>query len=284
MKTILAATDLTSNCDRAVLRAIEIAKLTDAALHIVHVMNSKQGKTEDGSDLLEMQKSQIERYLVDYKDSAEGVDVVVSVNVNDNEFSEILLYAKDHDADLIVMGMHNKVGFKDLFIGTTIERVISRGVVPVLMVRDQPLGAYESIVYGADFSDAATKALSVALEIADGADLSVIHTYSFPDTTTGDKIEVYAGDVLVQIEEGKFEEHKAKLDDMIEKLSASVKEISYDLIKGNVQESLLAKIDTKGRVLLAIGGHSRTSFFRSKLGGTAHDLMTNPPCDILVSV
>ena len=65
--------------------------------------------------------------------------------------------------DLIVMGSHRKQLLLDIFVGTTIERVIRKGSFPVLMVNHEAQRKYENVVAAVDMSDASANALRVAL-------------------------------------------------------------------------------------------------------------------------
>jgi universal stress protein E len=48
-----------------------------------------------------------------------------------------LRMAADINTDLIVMGAHRKQFLRDVFVGTTVERVIRTGPYPVLMVNNE---------------------------------------------------------------------------------------------------------------------------------------------------
>ena len=83
--------------------------------------------------------------------------------VTGDPFDGILRTAADVNADLIVMGSHRKQLLLDIFIGTTIERVIRKGPFPVLMVNNEAQRRYEKVVAPVDMSDASADALRVAL-------------------------------------------------------------------------------------------------------------------------
>ena len=82
--------------------------------------------------------------------------------VTGDPFDGILRAAADVNADLIVMGSHRKQLLLDIFIGTTIERVIRKGPFPVLMVNNEAQRKYENVVAPVDMSDASADALRVA--------------------------------------------------------------------------------------------------------------------------
>ena len=59
-------------------------------------------------------------------------------------FDGILRTAGVVQADLIVMGAHRKQLLRDIFVGTTIERVIRTGPYPVLMVNNEVKQPYRN--------------------------------------------------------------------------------------------------------------------------------------------
>lgn len=50
----------------------------------------------------------------------------------------ILLYARQQECDLMVMGTHGRGGLDHAFFGSTTERVMRRSPCPVLVVRPKP--------------------------------------------------------------------------------------------------------------------------------------------------
>ncbi|HRO48733.1 MAG TPA: universal stress protein [Hyphomicrobium sp.] len=77
----------------------------------------------------------------------------------------ILTAAAQLHADIIVMGAHRKNLLKDVFVGTTIERVIRTGSWPVLMVNQEPTAAYGNILFALDLSEASAAAAKIAITL-----------------------------------------------------------------------------------------------------------------------
>ena len=61
------------------------------------------------------------------------------------------------------MGSHRKQLLLDIFVGTTIERVIRKSSFPVLMVNHEAQRKYDKVVAAVDMSDASANAVRVAL-------------------------------------------------------------------------------------------------------------------------
>jgi nucleotide-binding universal stress UspA family protein len=284
MKNILIATDLTVNSDRALERAIRLAKGTGATLHIMHVAPLYQlsGKTKETAALKQETKELIRAYLAGYK-GANSVQTDIHVVESGNAFAEIIKASQETEADLIVMGVHNKVGFKDLFVGTTIERVIRKGLKPVLMVVDKPKNGYKSVVVGCDFSESSKSAFNFALQLASGGVIHLVHSYDFSETTTGHRIELYEGNVIKNIEVAMMQKFMKESDQMLKDHNFPAKNFSHKTVKGAPEQALAAEVKKTKAGLLVMGVHSRSGFLSSKLGGVTEAMLANPPCDVLVA-
>ena len=131
MQRILMATDLTARSDRALARAVGLAREHGSALTIVHVVDDDlpallaEAQAQAATDSVRAQLASL----------APGDDTPVSTEVvSGRAYVGILDLAAQYDADLIVLGMHRADSFKDMFRGTTAERVIRAGSAPVLLV------------------------------------------------------------------------------------------------------------------------------------------------------
>ncbi len=282
MKKILLATDLTVNSDRAMERALKLAVGTRAKLHIINVMPAYKAKGF-GTTFKKDTEDLIKGYIFDYKDS-EHIDITITAIQSREPFAEILGYAQKIKADLIVMGMHGKAKFPDLFVGTTIERVARKGAQPILMVKNKPTGPYQSILAGVDFAPASRAALRMAMEIAPQGVFSAVHTYqvavAYP-TMANYAIEAYAHteetnkkamDAFLKTEISHFKkEHNGK-----------TKRLSGKMVEGAAYETLVKEARKAKADLIAIGAHGGPVLTPSKLGGAAEYILAHPPCDVLV--
>src|SRR4029079_5228222 len=138
---ILAATDFSTRSHRAIRRAGLLARATNAELRLVHVVDDER------QELLELDTREAQRIL---QEQIGAIPELAETNVRSvviagDAFDGILRTATTTAADLIVMGAHRKQLLQDIFIGTTIERVIRLGAYPVLMVNRQPAQQYRTM-------------------------------------------------------------------------------------------------------------------------------------------
>ncbi len=141
MQMILMATDLSARSDRALDRAVGLARDCGAELTIVHLVD------EDLPALLaDAQQEAAERATQEHVDTltaANGPSISIEV-VLGRAYVDILEMSEKVEAEMIVLGVHREGAFKDMFRGTTAERVIRASNVPVLFgqePRKRPISA-----------------------------------------------------------------------------------------------------------------------------------------------
>jgi universal stress protein E len=137
---ILAATDFSTRSNRALRQAGLLAQSRGAQVTVLHVVDDDQP-----SALVEMESREAERILTEQVGAMPELQGVESrpVVAPGDPFDGILAMAAKIRADLIVMGSHRKQLLRDIFVGTTIERVIRTGPFPVLMVQHEAQRRYE---------------------------------------------------------------------------------------------------------------------------------------------
>jgi universal stress protein E len=254
---ILAATDFSTRSQRAVRRAGLLAQEHGAEVVLVHVVDDDQPQ-----DLVALEMREAERIL---SEQIKAVPELQQVNcrpevVGGDPFDGILRTARSTEPDLIVMGAHRKQLLLDIFVGTTIERVIRRGSWPVLMVNNEGRESYRTALAAIDMSEPSANALRTgkALKIAGDAHLTFVH--AFHPLAKG-KMFV-AGLAKEAIDEHVAEEQVRATNEVIEFLRANgvdgyatplfVEEGSpYAVIKsavGRFRPDLLIVAPTGGRV------------------------------------
>ena len=152
MQKILVPTDFSDNALKAVAQACEIAKKTNAVIHLLHVveptLNMATMQTDQSGNKVVADKS--ESLDLSLKAIAEVYpDVKISpFLVGGNVIPSILKYAEKENPDLIVMGTKGASGLKKLFIGSVTAGIIGKTNFPVLTVpASYELAKPEAIVF-----------------------------------------------------------------------------------------------------------------------------------------
>jgi len=140
-KNIVFPTDFSECSLHALNMADEIADKFSSRLHIVHIVYDMVAYADAAAvmnwypamyvDLEKAAREELDKIAKHIK-FARDPDLVVRRGV---EESEIVTYADEQKADLIVMGTHGRTGVGRLLLGSTAEQVVRHANCPVLTVR-----------------------------------------------------------------------------------------------------------------------------------------------------
>jgi nucleotide-binding universal stress UspA family protein len=184
-KKILAATDLITVCDAPVLTAAQIAEQNNAKLHILHVLESASTENRHlikhfrtGKDVFtsaeyeETVKEEINKTYTEVFTPSLNYEIRVTLGF---PWQEILRWAREVSADLIVLGPHStRAEEKGVVrvvgkVGSTVEGVITRENCPVMIVNPsipKERLKFKKILVGIDFSRSCECALCFAVKLA----------------------------------------------------------------------------------------------------------------------
>lgn len=134
--TILIPTDGSEGTYEAVRQGLELARTFDATVHALYAVDQTYPAAQ--WDFTTEREEDIATRAIDaVAEEAAEMDVRVEKKVRRGvPHEEIIAYAEDNDADLIVMGTHGRTGI-DRFVtaGSVTERVVRFSPVPVLTAR-----------------------------------------------------------------------------------------------------------------------------------------------------
>ena len=142
IRKILFPTDF-SDCSRVAKEyAFSFARDQGASLLILHVIEDIY-LTEEAWEPLALNP---DLFVEIEARAAKNVDGIVSDAQKENlratrevrrgkPFAEIILSAREGNADLVIMGTHGRSGLKHALIGSTAEKVVRKCPVPVLTIR-----------------------------------------------------------------------------------------------------------------------------------------------------
>ena len=141
LNTILVPTDFSEHSDKALRYGVELASKFGATLHLFHtyepipVMYGETGYVPLESSA-EIEAAAVKQLDELKPEGAEDLKIVRKVSQG-HPFVEIVQYAKEHDADVIVMGTHGRGAIAHMLLGSVAERVVRKAPCPVLVVRDE---------------------------------------------------------------------------------------------------------------------------------------------------
>ena len=275
---ILVATDFSTRSNRALRQAGLIAQQADAELHILHVVDDDQP-----AELICSEKREAERILNEQIGSVADIRNVSShaLVLEGDPFDGILRAARDIQPDLIVMGSHRKQ-MLDMFMGTTIERVIRKGPFPVLMVNHEAQRSYNRVVVPIDMTDASANALRTALATGLINESGATLLHGFFAIAKGQMI--VAGLELDAINEHVASERRSKTDELTKFLVEKdlVGRWQFRIEEGGPIEVIEKAVDQLQPDLLVMGTHGRSGLAKALIGSVTEETLRTQNVDILV--
>jgi nucleotide-binding universal stress UspA family protein len=277
---ILAATDFSTRSQRAVRRAGLLARDSGAELTLVHVVDDDQPP-----DLVALERREAERIL------GEQIGAVAELRglpsramvVENDPFDGILRAAASTGADLIVMGAHRKQLLRDVLVGTTIERVIRTGPVPVLMVNGEVEGSYSTALAPVDLSEPSVHAIGtgLALGLPGGVSLALVHAFvplgkgqMFQAGLSQDTIDGYVAEERLRATK--------ELDRFLKANSLSEHGQLVRVVEEGAAFEVISKaVEQVKPDVLIMGTHARVGIAKMILGSVTEEVLRSLNIDVL---
>ncbi|MGH7035420.1 MAG: universal stress protein [Stellaceae bacterium] len=277
---ILATTDFSTRSNRAMRQAGLLARARDAQLYLLHVVDDDQPE-----ELVGIEKREAERVLREQMSSMSELRSVQSRSmvVTGDPFDGILRAAAEIKADLIVMGSHRKQFLLDIFVGTTIERVIRKGSLPVLMVNNEAQRRYEQVVVPLDMSETSVASLQVAQSTGLTGDKRTILLHAFWPVARGKMFN--AGADQANIDEYVASERRRAMDELAAFLVANGPRgegWSLQVEEGGAMDVISRAVAEMRPDLLVMGTHGRSGLLRTLIGSVTEEALRSLSVDILV--
>ncbi|MDD3246830.1 MAG: universal stress protein [Methanosarcina sp.] len=139
-RNIVIATDGSENTRRAISYGIEMAKLSGATVHALHVVNTQSTISESWTagkeEIYKIMRCDGEKVVSKLKQLGEDSGVEIrEVLLDGCPSDEIIHFAENNNVDLIVMGTLGKTGLEKFLMGSVAEKVVRGSKVPVMVVR-----------------------------------------------------------------------------------------------------------------------------------------------------
>ena len=157
MKKIVVPVDFSQQSEYALQVAVSLAKRYGSEILVLHMLELNQAMITSNEGvhpeqtvfLIKMAEKRFKDFLE--KPYLEGVEITPIIK-HYKVFSEVNEVAKDHGAELIVMGSHGADGLTEIFVGSNAEKVVRNAEVPVIVVKGEMTDfKIERFVFACDF-------------------------------------------------------------------------------------------------------------------------------------
>ncbi len=295
---ILVPTDFSPSAEAALDHAVSLADRFGATLHLLHVVHETNtdlyglGDAEVHIDRLrkEAESTAQDRLAELAPDmAAREVHTAVARHPDGDVVGAIEEYVRESAIDLVVMGTHGRRGLGRLVLGSVANRLVRRGVAPVLTVRKRHKDAmasdpvaYDSILAPIDFSDHSKRALRLSKEVAAQygaiqyllfvAEKRVLPTFS----DTG-----IPGVGVVEMDPEIVANAEQALDELDASVGGPEVDSAYHVEEGDVAQTIVDFAEARETDLIVMATRGLTGIDRFVLGSNTERVMRTAPCPVL---
>lgn len=276
MIRLVVATDLSQRSVQAVQRAVRLIRHQGGGdwtlLHVVDDDAPREFVAEHVQRvqaLLEEQAQQL----------AEQAGSRPRVVVGSGEVEAIVVEASvGLGADLLVLGMHRRSALRDLFVGSTAERLLRSSRLPVLRVATPAEHDYRQALAALDSSPVALQALGTAqrLGLLDLSRCEVVHALAA--MPKGILVDTAVERSLLEC---RISEARQALLDSLQAGGLALPAGRVRVQQGDPRQVIGEALAQSQAELLVIGSHARSGMPRLVLGSVASALLADLACDIL---
>jgi nucleotide-binding universal stress UspA family protein len=175
IKRILIPTDFTEISESAALQGAEIAKLLNAEVYLLHVIpsnghySSLNLEKPTSANVIKQVEEMIGEKMTEFSEKIKeksGITPKTTIYTG-NIVNRIIEFSHREKIDQIIMGTHGASGYKEMFLGSNAQRVVTLSEIPVLTMLDSTHeSAFKNILIPIDDSIHSREKVNVALKIA----------------------------------------------------------------------------------------------------------------------
>lgn len=280
MERIMLATDFSERSDRALRRAVILARQHGAALEIVHVVDDDRPRR-----IVDHEVGDAHQLLGALARTLKDMDGVVCTTevLLDDPFAGIVKAAAKSSPDLLVIGPHRRQILRDAFIGTTAERTIRAVHCPILMANGPPVGPWRNVLMTTDLSEQAGNALTrfFAARIAGDATRSLLYVFDAPalriamsDSMSKEGQRDYLEDLS--------REARQELAQFVGRVGIGQAERIVRHEEATVAGEILKTAGEVNADLIVVSTQGKGAISRMVLGSVALQVLKDAHCDVLV--
>lgn len=275
-RAILLATDLDGRCDRALDRAVALAREWQAKLIVLTVVEPPAAPPPRRGDVPPAHASQAALRAAARlrRDVGPVADVDYELLVREGRIGDCIeAVARETGCSLIVTGVAHDAFFGRHLVGSTVAWLARHGRLPLLVVRDRAHAAYARILVASDFSPSSARALDVACALFPDADTTLFSAFELPYLGLRD------GDREGSVEAAREAALAAAGDFLATHGHTGLPVVATH---GDAAARLAEHALASGADLVVVASHGRSALFHLVIGSVAREILDASPCDTLL--
>ncbi len=288
IRTIICAHDFSETAELALAQALRLATRHGARLVLAHVVESVPVGTYPVVRPLESDfaiRRMAEERMQEIADGIRSDDREIQVCVRFGEpGAELVELAKEHHADLVVIGTRGLTGIRHVLLGSTAEYVVRRAPMPVLTIHpDDELvsDTLETIVVPTDLSPSAAIATGVFDDFfAHGRRPRILLAFA---NRTLPYLEPFDEPILelANLPDPLKDEILARMRPVASELEAAGFPVECRILDGEPAERIPELAEAESADLIVLSTHGRSALANVLLGRTAQRIVQHAPCPTL---
>jgi nucleotide-binding universal stress UspA family protein len=260
-------------------RKAEIVNIAKAESPQILVVIRKSSADKEASSIVEETLRQLEMRTNDLRNNFQvDFDRVVKFG---HPAQEIIAYANEMHADLIIAGAHGGNIFDNLFLGNTTDKLVRMARRPLLVVKKEPVSEYSHILVPVDFTEDFLQATRLALAMHPQGCITLLHAY---DVWYKGRMS-YAGVEQETIDLHRRLAHESAHESMslfIDKLGLPGRIVKRQLEFG-MPSAVISKYAEKFQSdLIVMGKHGYSRLEELLIGSVTRSTIEHVQCDVLV--
>lgn len=278
-RKILFATDLSPRSDRALDRAAQLARQWSAQLLVIHALDRASPGLSDPGFTPSTRPAQDPAVAIQHRirrDLREEV-AQLKIDVREGTPEQVILDAVAREGcDLVILGAAGSDVSGGLVLGSTVEYLVRRSPVSVLVVKTRPHGAYRHLLVGTDFTGESRLGLEVAAAAFPGSRLTLLHAFELPYRT------LHPG-TAISHDHAAMERSSMRQLVMEADLAPQVRARIDMRVEHGAPHLVLARyVEEQQADLTVIGAYGRSFLFHLLGGASTPRIMDAVPGDVLL--
>ncbi|QJR14805.1 universal stress protein [Usitatibacter palustris] len=281
IRSVLAATDFSAHADAAVRRAAQLATSLGASLHVLHVVDDVRLGLLRGliPNVADVQARVLEKANGLMTKATAAIEGPCESRVEIGPLRPaIFSAARDHD--LLVLGAHGAHRARAALIGSTAERMLLRSERPMLVVKGKPAGPYQRVVVPCEDAEPARRALEIALRVAPGARVTLVHAFEVEFEGMLRRSAV-SSERIAQLRSDGAQRAQAWLESLTQGLEAA-EAVGIIVERGPASSVVLDLARRVDADLIVMGKQGRSVAGEIFLGSVTRHVLAESRCDVLV--